>query len=296
MNKWYNQSGDKMNIFKKIESLDNLTTTEQILVAFINEHAYEFVNMKPKEIAEATYVSIPTLYRLINKLELDGINELKLEIKAALKDKSDVQIEDIDFPILPSDSHYEAMIKLQDVYEQTIQDTLDLSDPDMLVQASNLMIEAKNIDVYTASANIFFAQNFQFQMQEINENVNVPIADYMQSLCAANSDETHLAIVISFGGRGQGFDSICQILKMNHTPILLITSTQDNPLVKYTDYKIYMSSYENHYHKISSFSTRMTLLYILDTLYAIYFKKNYEKNLKNKIDSYKKMTSQCNEQ
>ncbi len=29
------------------------------------------------------------------------------------------------------------------------------------------------------------------------------------------------------------------------------------------DYKIYMSSYENHYNKISSFLTRMTLLYIL---------------------------------
>ena len=129
-------------------------------------------------------------------------------------------------------------------------------------------------------------------MMEINAEVNVPEVDYMQNLCAANSDSTHYAIVISFGGRSVSFYNLMKILKENNVSILLITSTQGNSLCEYADDIIYMSSFENHYNKISSFSTRMTLLYILDTLYSIYFKKDYEKNISFKLNSYKKMNKE----
>lgn len=178
------------------------------------------------------------------------------------------------------------MIKLRDIYQKTIEDTLDLSNPDPLVSLSELMEKSEFIDIYTSSTNIFFAENFKFQMQEIKKNVKVPKEEYIQRVTAANSSEKDLAIVMSFGGRGLSFDNICKILKKNNVTILLITSANDNPLIQYADYKIYMSSYENHYNKISSFSTRMTILYILDTLYSVYFNRNYEENLKTKIKSY----------
>lgn len=281
----------KMNIFKKIETLDNLTHNEQTLVQYIRLNPEEFIELKPKDISAKTFISVPTIYRLINKLGLNGINDFKVEVRSAIKSKEENQIENMDYPILATDTHYEVMLRLKEVYNKTINDTLDLADPEILVAATQMMAKSKVIDVYASAANIFFAENFQFQMQEINSVVNVPQADYMQRLTAANSDSTHLAIVISFGGRGIAFEAICRSLKLNHTPILLITSTQDNPLVKYADQKIYMSSYENHYHKISSFSTRMTLLYILDTLYSVYFKRNYQENISKKIESYEKMSS-----
>ena len=195
-------------------------------------------------------------------------------------------VNDINFPILPSDTQYDVMIKLRDIYQKTIEDTLDLSNPDPLVSLSELMEKSEFIDIYTSSTNIFFAENFKFQMQEIKKNVKVPKEEYIQRVTAANSSEKDLAIVMSFGGRGLSFDNICKILKKNNVTILLITSANDNPLIQYADYKIYMSSYENHYNKISSFSTRMTILYILDTLYSVYFNRNYEENLKTKIKSY----------
>lgn len=49
-------------------------------------------------------------------------------------------------------------------------------------------------------------------MKEIGVNVNVPIEDYQQRLSAASSDENHLAIVITFGGRGILSDILPRIL------------------------------------------------------------------------------------
>ena len=95
--------------------------------------------------------------------------------------------------------------------------------------------------------------------------------------------------LVSDRGRGGLMKTICQLLKENKSPIVLIISTQKNPIVHYANHLIYMSSYDNHYQKVSSFSTRMTLLYILDTLYAVYFSLNYEELLNKKITAYEKI-------
>lgn len=278
-----------MNILKKLENLDNVTPNEKILIDYIIRYPENFMKFKPKEISSELYISVPTIYRLINKLGFQGINDLKLELKDAIRSDNDSSVENIDFPISATDSANEIMTHLKDVYERTLEDTLDLSDPEILVEVTQMMQQCSVIDVYASAGNLFFAENFKFQMQEINVNVQVPQEEYMQKLSAANSDASHLSIVISFGGRGGSIETVCRVLNDNQSPIILITSTQRNPLCQYAKHNIYMSSYENHYQKISSFSTRMTLLYILDTLYSLYFSTHYEEHLKRKIESYEKI-------
>ena len=86
-------------------------------------------------------------------------------------------------------------------------------------------------------------------------------------------------------------ENYCRILKKNAVPIVLVTSTQGNPLLAYADDVLYMASSENHYNKMSSFSTRMTLLYLLDTIYSLCFQLDYDKNLAFKVQAYENMRS-----
>ncbi len=119
---------------------------------------------------------------MINKLGLRGVNDLKLLLRTDLQQGQNHQVSDIDFPILETDTHYEVMLRLKEVYERTIEDTLGLADPETLVSAVEKMSKANIIDSYTSSANLYFAENFQFQMQEINQLVTVPKDDYIKSL------------------------------------------------------------------------------------------------------------------
>ena len=121
--------------------------------------------------------------------------------------------------------------------------------------------------------------------------VNVPVEEYNQLLTASTSDEDHIAIVMSFEGRGVIIKNLTDILKKNKTKIVLISSTNENPLTKYADYQLYLSSNENHYNKISSFSTRLSLLYVLDCIYTEFFKLDYERNVNYKLNTYKKLTN-----
>lgn len=281
-----------MNIFSKLEQIVDLTDNEKILVQYMKEHTDEFIQMSAEDIGRTCYISVSTIYRLCRKLEVSGLSELKVQISASIENHLKEEKEfDYNYPFKQNETQYQITHKLKEVYEQTLTSTMNLLDLEQLRLVAYKIKEAKIIDIYTSAGNIYFAENFKFQMQEIGIDVHVPLEEYQQKLAATISDHTHIAIVISFGGRGSSMGTITKLLKRNKTPIVLICSTLENPLKPMADYILYMSSYEDHYNKISSFATRLSLLYILDSIYTCYFKLDYDKNIENKLRYYETMTN-----
>ena len=88
------------------------------------------------------------------------------------------------------------------------------------------MDSSQQIDIFASAGHLFFAKNFSFQMLEIGKQVNVPSEEYQSQLLAASSDSSHLAIVITFNGRGMLSEKIPSILHKNHVPTVLISSTE----------------------------------------------------------------------
>ena len=240
--------------------------------------------MSSKELGKACFVSTATVYRLCDKLNLAGFSDLKIKITSSLNDylKSNGDF-NFDFPVNPYQTHYEIVHKIKEDYEQTLNLTANLFSLDQLRLIASAMKKAKVIDIYTSAGNINFALNFQFQMKKIGIDVNVPIDEYHQRLTAASSNQEHLAIEITFGGRGILSDILPRILTETKTSIVLI-SLYDYTFKKVeADYQLYISPYENHYKKISSFSTRLSLLYIL---YTCYFELDYQENIDKKLMYY----------
>ena len=261
-----------------------LSKNERILADYILKHPEDVLKMSSKELGKACFVSTATVYRLCDKLNLAGFSDLKIKITNSLNDylKSDEDF-NFDFPVNSYQTHYEIVHKIKEDYEQTLNLTTNLFSLDQLRFIASAMKKAKVIDIYTSAGNINFALNFQFQMKEIGIDVYVPIYEYNQRLTAASSNQEHLAIVITFGGRGILSDILPRILTKTKTPIVLI-SFYDYTFKKVeADYQLYISPYENHYKKISSFSTRLSLLYIL---YTCYFELDYQENIDKKLMYY----------
>ncbi len=279
-----------MNIFSKLKHITDLTDNEKAIVDYIKDHTEDFIRLSATQISQQCYVSTSSIYRLCQKVGLSGLSELKVLVSASidsyLKEEEDF---DYNYPIKQHQSQYQITHKLKEVYEQTLISSQNLLDLEQLRLVVNQMKKAKTIDLYTSAGNLYFAENFKFQMQEIGIQVNVPNEEYLQRLTASSSDETHLAFIISFGGRGLLMNYFVQTLKAVKTPIVLISSTHENPLMSYADYQLFMSSYENHYNKISSFSTRLSLLYILDCLYTCFFELDYERNVEKKLAYYERI-------
>ena len=276
-----------MNLFINLKENKELSKNERILADYILKHPEDVLKMSSKDLGKECFVSTATVYRLCDKLGLSGFSDLKIKITSSLDDyrKSNEDF-NFDFPVNQFQTHYEIIQKIKEDYEQTLNLTTNLFSLDQLRLIASAMEKAKIIDVYTSAGNINFALNFQFQMQEIGIQVNVPVDEYQQRLIAASSDENHLAIIITFGGRGILSDILPRILHKVKTPIVLISSYDYTFKDLDSDYQLYISPYENHYKKISSFSTRLSILYILDVLYTCYFKLDYQENIEKKLAYY----------
>lgn len=276
-----------MNLFINLKENKDLSKNERILANYILKHPEDVLKMSSKDLGKECFVSTATVYRLCDKLGLSGFSDLKIKITSSLDDyrKSNEDF-NFDFPVNKFQTHYEIIQKIKEDYEQTLNLTANLFSLDQLRLIASAMKKAQIIDVYTSAGNINFALNFQFQMQEIGIQVNVPVDEYQQRLIAASSNENHLAIIITFGGRGILSDILPRILHKVKTPIVLISSYDYTFKDFDPDYQLYISSYENHYKKISSFSTRLSILYILDVLYTCYFKLDYQENIEKKLAYY----------
>ncbi len=278
-----------MNLLKKLSQLENITPNERELVNHIINHPKETLSLTSKELADVAYVSVATVYRLLTKLDLTGFNEFKVELISSLKKLNNSEKIDPNYPILATDSTEDVIYRMSQLYQNTLDETINLFDENELKESVALLLEASQIDVYASAGNLYFAKNFQFQLQEIGCLINVPEEDYRQRLSAANSTDKNVALIVSYGGRSQTTQAVVKILNKNKTPIILLTSTQKNPISEFATKQLYMASIENHFDKISSFSTRLSLLTIFDLLYAEIFNQNFEKNSQYKLKNYQKM-------
>lgn len=280
-----------MNIFTKLTNLTNLTVNEKTLVNYMKKNPESFLKMSGAEISDTCFISTSTIYRLCRKLDLSGLSELKVQVSLSideyLKEKNSL---DYNYPFKQNETEYQVTLKMKELYEQTLVTSSNLMDLEQLRLIANVLKKTEHIDFYTSAGNIYFAENFKFQMQEIGTFVNVPIEEYHQHLTASTSNKNHVAIVVSYEARGAIVKDLVDLLRYNKTPIILISSTNENPLTKYADYNLYLSSNENHFNKISSFATRLSLLYVLDCIYTCYFKLDYKNNIEYKLSTYKKMS------
>ena len=62
-----------MNIYDKLEQL-SLTESEKTLIDYVVEHSEDIMNMSASDISKNSYVSVSTIYRIIDKLGFSGLH------------------------------------------------------------------------------------------------------------------------------------------------------------------------------------------------------------------------------
>ncbi len=280
-----------MNIYQKLLQMD-CSASEEKIRSMIFDDPFQFIDYGQDAILKRCYVSRATLYRFCDALEVNGLSELKMRLRVDYDSyQSSRENFDFDYPVKDGVTPTTIVRSLKEDYEKTAVATYNLFDSNTLHRCALEMKRASVVDIYASAGNIYFADNFRFQMAEIGKEVKVPHEQYLHSLTAASSDETHFAIMISYGARGVMVKDELRILKEKHTKVLLVSSSEAEDIQDLAEYHLYLPAIENHYQKISSFSTRFSLLYILDALYTCYFELDYEKNLKAKTTFYETMVN-----
>ena len=95
-------------------------------------------------------------------------------------------------------------------------------------------------------------------------------------------DPEACAIIVSYSGETPILVRVMKVLKAKSIPVIVITNIGENSLTKEADCILRITTREKLYSKIATFSTDMSITYLLDVLYSCVFALNYEQNVKTK--------------
>jgi len=274
-----------MLISNKLESMNSLSKSEEVLANYILNEKENIENLSTKNLANATYTSPSTVIRLSQKLGFSGWNELKEkyleELKYLNKNFSNV---DPDFPFESHDTFMDIASKVSHLASNSIDDTLSLLKNDEIKKAVQLLCKSQIINVYGVSNSLLMAYDFKHKMLRINKHVEIMNLPGEQMIVASNSSPANCAILISYSGESKEVLKIAEILKSKNTQMIALTSIGENSLTAFADCIFSISTREKLYSKISTYSSNNSIHLILDILYSCVFKMNYDYNLKYKAD------------
>lgn len=140
------------------------------------------------------------------------------------------------------------MERMEGLYQTTLAETQELLDPTQLDHAAKLIANARQVDIYTGSHNLYPAGMFRDRLLSAGKSATCHDGAEAQVRTALASGPDHAAIVISYGGLAPNLKDILPILSSRHVPVIVI-GTQ--------------------------FASHIAVQYVLDSLYSSYFAKDY---------------------
>lgn len=150
-------------------------------------------------------------------------------------------------------------------------------------------MDARTINIMGMSNTVYQAEEFVIKMGRIGYHAFFQAHNGEGAYNGTLYEKDSCLIILSYTGETVRFLQIAQECKKHHVPVIAITSLGDNSLSKLSDYTLRVCTREKQYSKISWFTLETSNNFILNILYSLVFARNYEKNLRYKIEHAKKI-------
>jgi len=273
-----------MSIMAQLEFAFEFSESEKKLSKYILDEGVKILDLNSRDLASKTYTSPATIVRLCQKIGLKGYSEFKIKYSAELQ--ADLYKKDrinVNYPFKTEDSTETVCHNLMMLHRESIEDTFKLIDIENLNKVVSVLYNSKKINIYGSGNSVIAGLTFQHKMMRIGREVIIKTISGEQIPLSYNLKKEDAAIFISYTGESNELITIAQIAKTKKTPIIIITSIGDNALSRMSDYVINICSKEKIYNKIAPYASKMSMDYILDIIFSLIFKKDYDENIKFKI-------------
>ena len=252
-------------------------------------HLHEYT---VQEISDFTYTSKAALTRFAKDLGFSGWREfIKKFVEEQRYEDAHYTNVDPNYPFQKDSSKKDILNVICSLQVESLLDTADLLEEnrefDRIVE---LIEKSHRIAIFGLNPNLSLAEIFKRKMLTIGKVVETPMLGD-SGLLASTLTKEDCAIVVSYSGNNMKHTTMKVLpdLIEKDVPIVALTSDGDNLLRKKAKYTLTISSRERLYDKISTFSTETSILFIFNILFSCYFQKEYEENLRRKIQKGEKL-------
>ena len=268
-----------MDIRKRLRETKGLTPTEDQLARAVLAVGERVQGLSIKELAAASNTSIATVHRLCKKLGIEGFKELKVELaRAAAREQRTGEV-DFDFPFDAGWDAPRVTAGMQSLYARAIEETLEVLDLGELAHAADLVRSALVVDVYTESHNLYPAQMFVDRLLSAGRAATCHESAERKIRTALTSDETHVALLVSYSGVNATFGQALPVLAERHVPTVLVGAPMARDRNPGLDAYLLVGDSESTLHRITQFASHISVQFVLDSLYGCVIAGDYERSM-----------------
>jgi len=253
---------------------DYASSAENDFILKLQKNPESFVGKNLKEIAEETFSSEATIYRLCRKLGYKGFKDFQQALiyeTAIMYESAKASMEDI----VPG-------MKTEDIISRVTMKNIDSLEMSMkLVSAEDvdecirLIDEARNINLYGVGSSLLVARDFYLKLIRVGKLCNINDDLHAQILYAKTTKPGDLAIIVSYSGLTEEMIECAKTVKQNGGKVIAITRSSGSHLGKHADVVLGVAATELLVRS-GAMSSRISQLNVVDILYVAYIDKHYD--------------------
>ena len=272
-----------MNGFVRIREFEeSYTSTEKLIAKYILEHGNEILNYSAQTLGEKTNTSAAAIIRFSKKIGFKGFSDLKMNLaQSHSNEQHDLEV---DIIFNENDDMTSLVDKGCRLNMNTVLKTYQLINISDLEKAINLLCEASTIYLFGVGGSSVIANDIEQKLIRIGKKVIYNNDLHIQMTFTQSMTKDDVALIISYSGTTTGLVDISKILVEKNIPYISITQINQNFLSKNSTVALRVPSEEKEL-RIGAVSSRISSFVITDLLYYGVFKKNFDKNKDNLIDS-----------
>ena len=128
------------------------------------------------------------------------------------------------------------------------------------------------------------AYDFKLKMRTIGKTVNIVEDEDAYYYHSFFTSKDTCSLFISYSGETLELLDAMKRIKQKGCPLIALTSIGDNTFSKLADTWLPISTKEKLSNKISTFSSNISIHYLLDLIFACVFEHDYQKNIELRKD------------
>lgn len=283
-----------MRLLKTLYEKEKFSAVEQSIIKYMLDNPKDIVNMSIRELANKTYTSTATIFRICRKCGFNGYTEFKIKFVSEESrtiemgnHKPEKLIIDFERPISRKDDIKSVVKKMAFLEIESIEETKNEIDYEQLERVAKLINKAKQVVFFGYDLNYYIAQSTVYYFLQINKMALIHDAMSSQMNRAISLDKTDVAIIISRSGENKKLIQTAKILRKKGTKIILLTSNKETTLVKLCDEFIYVAN-TVEFLNMGGIIFGVGCRYILDVLFGILISYNMD-DVEKMVKLYEKM-------
>ncbi|MDK2562364.1 MurR/RpiR family transcriptional regulator [Romboutsia sedimentorum] len=269
-----------MNTLEYIkQSYENFTDGEKLIANYLLSNKESIINLSAKEIGDITNTSAATVVRFSKKLGFDSLNEMKLKLSMSLNDNEGTSnFEYLDKDLETKDIIYGIKNSIDVVMEKTVK----LIKEEELEKATDLLIGAKDIYIYSVGVSGLVGLDFYYKLSRINKRCIAHTDTHLQVTSSALMQSGDVAVAISYSGSTREVLKCVENAKKLNVPVISITkASMNNELENLSDITLKIPFVEKSLRE-GAMSSRISQLAVIDMLF-IGMVKNNLKEIEEKL-------------